>query len=181
MIDHDRRIEVRLFGALLALTLASNMVIDGLWILSHETLISKVARLSSYSEALSVWWFVAAILIVPYFLLQSFGIFGNHHRAIVRLACRAIMASGVLYAYLGFLSRELDYQYVTLSFVVMSLINMAMAAALAYGLNAAQIRKEEALKQTQNMTPEAVAAKEQADIEVCTEAVEQQRKEDAAS
>lgn len=181
MINRDRKIEVRLFGALLAVTLASNMVIDGLWILSHETLISRVARLSTYPEALSVWWFTAAALIMPYFLLQSLGVFGAHHRPIVRLACRSIMASGVLYAYLGFLSRELDYEYVTLSFILMSVVNMSMAAALAYGLNAAQIRKEEAIKILAASTPEAVAKKEQKDIEHCTEAVEEQRKEDAAS
>ena len=91
------------------------------------------------------------------------------------------MASGVLYAYLGFLSRDLDYEYVTLSFILMSVINMSMAAALAYGLNAAQIRKEEAIKILAASTPEAVAKKEQKDIEHCAEAVEQQRREDAAS
>lgn len=147
MITDYRKIEVRLFGALLALTLASKMVIDALWILSQETVISKVARLSIYPEALSVWWLMAAALILPYFLMQAVGVFGNHHRPIVRLACRAVMASGVLYAYLGFLSRNLDYNYVTESFVLMSVLNMSMAAALAHGLNAAQIRKEEAVEQ----------------------------------
>ena len=177
MINHDRKIQVRLFGSLLAVTLASNMVIDALWILSEETLISKVARLSSYPEILSAWWFVAAALVVPYFLLQALGVFGKHHRPIVRLACRAIMASGVLYAYLGFLSRNLDYKYVTESFVLMSVLNMAMAAALAHGLNAAQIRKEEALKQTENMTSAKIAEQ---DIVHLKDEAEKQRKEDIA-
>lgn len=145
MINDYRKIEVRLFGALLALTLTSKMVIDALWMMSHETIISKVAQLSAYPTALSVYWFATAALVVPYFLLQAFGIFGNHHRPIVRLACRAVMASGVLYAYLGFLSRNLDYIYVMESFVIMSLLNMGMAAALGHGLNAAQLRKEDEL------------------------------------
>ena len=177
MINDDRKIEVRLFGALLAVTLASNMVIDALWILSQETIISKVARLSAYPEAISGVWLMAAALVVPYFLLQALGVFGSHHRPIVRLACRAIMASGVLYAYLGFLSRNLDYAYVTESFVVMSILSMGMAAALAYGLNAALIRKEEAVKEAEVTTP---AEQEQKDIDHCTEAVAEQRKEDAA-
>lgn len=181
MINDYRKIEVRLFGALLSVTLASKMVIDALWILSEQTLISKVAHLSSYPEVLSAWWLVTAALVVPYFLLQALGAFATYHRAIVRLACRAVMASGVLYAYFGFLSRNLDYKYVTESFVLMSLLNMLMAAALAHGLNAAQIRKEEALKQTLNVTPEMAAEQEKKDIEHCTEVVEQQRKEDAAS
>lgn len=178
MTEDYRKIEVRLFGALLALTLASKMVIDALWILSHETVISKVAQLSTYPEALSAWWMLAAALIVPYFLLQATGIFGGHHRPIVRLACRAVMASGVLYAYLGFLSRNLDYRYITESFILMSFLNMAMAAALAHGLNAAQIRKEEALKECESMTPAMMTEK---DVEHCVEAVEKQRREDAAS
>ena len=142
MINDDRKIEVRLFGALLAVTLASNMVIDALWILSQETIISKVARLSTYPEALSFLWLITAALVLPYFL-----------------------------------SRNLDYAFVTESFVVMSVLSMSMAAALAHGLNAAQIRKEEALKEAEVTTP---AEQEQKDIDHCTEAVEQQRKEDVA-
>jgi len=176
VITDDRKIEVRLFGALLAVTLASNMVIDALWILSQETIISKVARLSTYPEVLSFVWLISAALVAPYFLLQAAGVFGSHHRPIVRLACRAIMASGVLYAYLGFLSRNMDYQFVTEGFVLMSVLSMCMAAALAYGLNAAQIRKEEAIRAAENMTADKVAEK---DVEHCTEALEQQRKEDA--
>ena len=176
MINDYRKIEVRLFGALLALTLASNMVIDALWILSQETIISKVARLSTYPQALSIYWFVAAALVIPYFLLQAFGVFEKYHRCVVRLACRSIMAGAVLYAYLGFLARNLDYNYVTESFILMSALNMGMAAALAHGLNAAQIRKEEALKENENLTPEKIAEK---DIEHCTEAVEQQRQKDS--
>ena len=164
MTNDYRKIEVRLFGALLSLTLASNMVIDALWMLSQETVISKVARLSSYPLAMSAWWMMSAALVVPYFLMQVLGVFGNHHRPIVRLACRAIVASGVLYAYLGFLSRNLDYQYVTGSFVVMSFLNMGMAAALAHGLNAAQIRKEEELGVV-NMTEELLANVHKKDAE----------------
>ena len=178
MITDYRKIEVRLFGALLALTLASNMVIDALWILSQETIISKVARLSTYPQALSLLWMVSAALILPYFLLQACGCFAGYHRTVVRLACRAIMFGGVVYAYLGFLSRNLDYAYVTESFIIMSLLSMSTSAALAHGLNAAQIRKEEALKECQSMTPAMMAEK---DIEHCVEAVEQQRREDVAA
>ena len=177
MIADYRKIEVRLFGSLLALTLASNMVIDALWMLSQETIISKVARLSSYPQALSLLWVVTAALILPYFFLQTCGCFARHHRTVVRLACRAVMFGGVVYAYLGFLSRNLDFEYVTESFIVMSLLNMGMSAALAHGLNAAQIRKEEALKEAENLTPAMVAEK---DVEHCVEAVAQQRREDAA-
>lgn len=180
MINGDRKIEVRLFGALLAITLASRMVIDALWILSPQTIISKVAQLSTYPEAVSGTWFLAAALVVPYFFLQVIGVPGDKHRPVVKLACRALMLSAVVYGFLGFQSRNLDYDYVTESFVVMSFLNMGMAYALAHGLNAAQKRKEEAAKVLAASTPDAVAKQEQKDIEHCTEAVEQQRKEDAA-
>ena len=171
------KIEVRLFGALLALTLASNMIIDALWILSQETIISRVARLSSYPNALAGYWFVVAALITPYFLMQTFGLFEGYKKFVIKLACRSIMAGGVLYAYFGFLSHNLDYLYVTESFIVMSFLNMGTAAALAYGLNAAQIRKEDAIKQAANMPPEMVLEKE---IAHCAEAIRRQRMEDTA-
>ena len=146
MINKQARIEVRLFGALLALTLGSNMVIDALWIFSQGTAISKVAALSTYPTALAVYWFITAALVTPYFLMQGFGWFMDYYKLVVRTACRAVMAGAVLYAYFGFLSRNMDFSYVTGSFVVMSVLNMGMAATLAYGLNAAQIRREEEIK-----------------------------------
>ena len=62
------------------------------------------------------------------------------------VACRAILASGVIWAYLGYLSKNLDYAFVTEIFVVNGLTCIAMAAVMANGLNNAQRRARESDK-----------------------------------
>jgi len=146
MIVRDLKIEVRLLGGLLAMALGGNMVIDALWIFSEHTVMSRIARLSTYPQALAYYWMLSALLITPYFLVQVLDIMKHHNRHITRLACWSVMAGGVLYAYMGFLSRNLDYQYVTESFVASSILNMAMATALAYTLNSSQRRAEDDAK-----------------------------------
>ena len=146
MIVRDLKIEVRLLGGLLAMALGGNMIIDALWIFSEHTVMSKVAQLSTYPAALAVYWIVAAALITPYFMVQVLNMFKRYNRHITRLACWSVMAGGVLYAYMGFLSRNLDYQYVTMSFIIASVMNLAMATALAYTLNSAQRRAEDDAK-----------------------------------
>jgi len=143
MIVRDLKIEVRLLGGLLATALGGNMVVDALWIFSEHTVMSKIAQLSTYPQALAYYWMLSAVLITPYFLVQVLNMFKSHNRRITRLACWSIMAGGVLYAFMAFLSRNLDYQYVTASFVASSILNMAMATALAYTLNSSQRRAED--------------------------------------
>lgn len=139
--------DLRLMGGLLAVALGGNMVSDALWVLSEHTITSKVAQLSTYPHLLAALWMLCAALVIPYFLLQAFVTRSAKRRVIfTRLACWAVMAGGVLYAYMGYLSRALDYSYITEIFVGTALLNMSMAAVLAYGLNAAQRRAEDAAK-----------------------------------
>jgi len=144
MITKDLQVEVRMLGGLLATALGGGMVIDALWIFSQHTVMSRVAQLSTYPHFLAFYWLVSAALVAPYFLMQVLDIMKQHSRHVTRLACWSVMAGGVLYAYMGFLSRNLDYQYVTLSFIIASVLNLAMATALACTLNSAQRRAEDA-------------------------------------
>lgn len=142
MIVRDLKIEVRVLGALLALSFASNMVLDALWILSEQTMISKVARLSTCPWALVAYWLITSALIMPFFLMQTFGLFEKYRYRVTQLACRAVMAGAFLYGFLAFLARNLDYDFVMTSFIASSFLNMSMAVALAYGINRGQIRAE---------------------------------------
>lgn len=137
------KIELRLLGALLATALGGNMFIDGLRVLSDQTVTSKVAHLTTNPDMLAAYWLILAILVVPYFLTQVFESLEHHRTKATRLACWAVMAGGVLYAYMGYLSRNLDYKYMTGIFIATTLANMGMAAALAYSLNAAQLLAED--------------------------------------
>ena len=135
-------IDARLFGAVLAFELAKDMFAGSLWILSPHSITGRIAALSTYPEAIAVVWFCLAVLVVPYFLLQAFSIGQRHAKIITRTACRAILAGGVIWCYLAYLSRNLDYAFVTEIFVIAGLACIAMAAALANSLNNAQRRAQ---------------------------------------
>ena len=139
----DVRLEWRLISAVLAFELSKDMVTGAMWIMSPESVTGRIARLSTYPDALALVWFGLACLVVPYLALQVFSIGTSFAITITRLACRAILASGVIWAYLGYLSKNLDYAFVTEIFVVNGLTCIAMAAVMANGLNSAQRRERE--------------------------------------
>ena len=139
----DARFDARLLGAVLAFELAKDMCTGSLWILSPESITGRIARLSTYPEALAAVWACLALLVVPYFLLQVFSIGQRYATLITRLACRAILAGGVIWCYLAYLSKNLDYTFVTEIFIVTGLSCIGMAAALANSLNNAQRRAQE--------------------------------------
>lgn len=146
MIVQDLKLQVRLLGALLATALGGLMFTDALRVMSEQTVLSKIAQLSTYPQAIAVCLIVAAVLVIPYFLMQTLDVFEEHREAVTRLACRSVLFGGILYAYIGYLSRGLDYKYITGIFIATSLLNLAMAASLAYGINLMQLRALDKLK-----------------------------------
>lgn len=139
----DAKLTLRLISAVFAFGLAKDMFTGGLWIFSVQSVTGRIARVSTYPDAMAVIWVLLSVLVVPYVLMQTFGFGEKYSAAITRLSCRSILASGVIWAYLGFLSRNLDYQYVTSIFVINSLTCIAMSALMANGLNNAQKRAME--------------------------------------
>lgn len=139
----DTQLQARLLGAVLSFELAKDMFTGGLWILSTESITGRVARLSAYPEALAGAWFCMAVLVVPYFLMQVFCIGERYAATFTRLACRAILASGVIWCYLAYLSKNLDYAYVTEIFIIAGLVCVAMSLVLAISLNSARRRAQE--------------------------------------
>lgn len=138
----DQTLEARLLGALLAADLGRGMLSAGLWIHTNDSMISKVVRLSAYPEIVAAVWMLLAALVLPYFLMQVFGWGMGLKRQITRLACRAILASGVLWGFLAFLSRNIDTPNLTLSFVLNSATCVLMSGILASSINAAMQLEE---------------------------------------
>lgn len=132
----DQTLEARLLGALLAADLGKGMLSAGLWIHTNDSMIARVVRLSAYPEIVATVWMLLAALVLPYFLMQVFGWGMGLKRSITRLACRAILASGVLWGFLAFLSRNIDTPNLTLSFVLNSFACVLMSGILAISINA---------------------------------------------
>ena len=135
---NDQQFQLRLMGAVLAFALGTEMFKGALWILSEQSVTWRVAQLSTYPHALAGVWMVLAVQVIPYFCLQAFDWFAAYRAGITRLACRSVLAGGVIWIYLGWLSKNLDYKYTTIIFVFTGLISVAMSAVLANGLNSSQ-------------------------------------------
>ena len=147
----DARLQCRLLGAVLAFELCKDMFTYGLWAMVETSITNKVAQ-TSYPTVIAAIWIILSVLTIPYFLMQAFAIWEKHRSRLTRLACHSILASGVLLIYMGYLSKDLDFIYVTNLFLVSGAVCVGMAGVLANGLNSAlrlrleaKQRKEDAL------------------------------------
>lgn len=137
------RIEARLLGAVLAYELSNDMIISGLKMLEPDSMMGRMASLSSNSQVFAFMWVALSVFVSPYWILQVTG-FGHQYRALfTRMACWSILCSGVFWVYLAFIGKGLDYAYITYVFVLHGLTCIFMAAILAYSLNAAQRRAQD--------------------------------------
>lgn len=136
MSSEQSSLTSRLLGAVLAFELSKDMVTSGMWMLQTESMMGRISRLSSAPETFAYLWMLLALLVVPYLVLQVTGYGKCNARNIARLACWAILCSGVFWSYMGFLSKNLDYDGTTLIFLFHGATCVAMAAILAHGLNA---------------------------------------------
>lgn len=136
-------ISARLLGALLAFELAKGMYTGGLWIMSEVSVTGKIARLASHPHALAIFWMSLAVLVMPYMVSQLFDCWESQRNRFTRFACWSTMAGGVVWVYLAYLSKNMDYANVTNIFLINGAACVGMAAVLAYGLNREQQRLED--------------------------------------
>lgn len=140
---HRSRIGVRLMSALLALDLAKNFISPALWIYGESTsVIGTVARLATWPQALAVLFAASAVMVGPYILMQLFCPNCTNRMRWTRCACRGLRLGGVLWFFMAYLSRDLDYEVATSVFVLNCVFSVAMAAILGYGINLEQIENE---------------------------------------
>ena len=131
-------------GAVLAFELAKGMLCGGLWVMSPVSITGKVALLSTYPALIGAVWIALSVLVLPYLAMQLFGVGQRYRAKLSRLACRSILASGVICCYLAYLSKNLDYDYVTAIFLFNGMTCICTSAVLALGLNRSQRIAEEA-------------------------------------
>lgn len=146
MRDKISRLEtlVRMLSVLLALDMAKNFVSPALWIVGEVTsVIGRTAMLASFPNSLAYGWLAAALLVAPYVLVQVFFPAHTIKRRATKLACRGLALGGVLWVYLAYLSKNLDYPYATGLFTLNGIASVALAAVLAYGLNSDQLQAEQ--------------------------------------
>lgn len=138
----DSRVEVRLLSVVLAYEVSKDMITSGIWMLSPETMIGKVGKLSSNPMLFAYTWMALSLFVAPYWMLQVTGLGQQFRPIITRLACWAILCSCVFWVYLAYLGKNLDYEYITYAFVFHGLTCIFMAAILANGLNNTQKRAQ---------------------------------------
>ena len=63
-------------------------------------------------------------------------------RELTKLACKGLCFGGVLWVYMAYLSKNLDYGIATAQFITNGIASVSLGAVLAYGLNSDQIYYE---------------------------------------
>lgn len=141
-IKHTR-FEWRLMSALLAENMLGDMIDPAMLILSSDySLVNRVSKLSAYPELMAYLWLFAAVMIVPYVIIQLFDIMSSWGPKLTRLACFGSCVGGVLWALLADLSRQVDHSEITIIFTRNSLSCIALGFILALTLNNHLLRKK---------------------------------------
>ncbi len=135
------RFECRLLSTLLAVALMFNMIDPALLVLNEQrSLVATVAKMTGHPAWLAVAFLLLACMVVPFVLMQLFRPECIHQRGIVKLACLAMCIGGVLWIYLAYLSRNLDYETLTGIYARNGGWSICLGAILAHHLNNKQRR-----------------------------------------
>jgi len=138
------KICVRFISALLAIDLAKNFISPAMWIYGEpRSVIGTVARLATWPEGLALMFCVSALLVVPYVLMRLFRPNMASRNMWTQWACRGLIMGGVIWMYMAYLSRNLDYQVATILFSFNGVMAIVMAGILGYGINQDQIENED--------------------------------------
>ena len=131
----------RLLAIVLSLDMVQNMVSPAVWILGASgSIVAKVARLATYPDAVAWAWLAMSALMLPYLVAQ---IGGRASVLCTRLACLSLCGGGMLWMFLAWLGRDLDYSALIYLFGFNCLISIAMGAVLAYSINQQQLSDEQ--------------------------------------
>ncbi|MEO8391232.1 hypothetical protein [Polaromonas sp.] len=137
----DALLDGRLLSVLLSCSLIFNMVDPALLILKEPaSLVSHIARITHSPVAIAATFLLMAALAAPFMVMQTFAPKTRHRRRVIRLGCLALCCGGLLWVFLAYLSRNLDYATVTGIFIRNGAWNIALAAVLANSINNEQKR-----------------------------------------
>ncbi len=124
---------IRLLAIVLAFDMIQNMVSPAVWILGASgSIVSTVSRLATWPDAVAWAYVAAAALIIPFMATQ---LAGRSCRRCTRFACLGLCVGGVLWMYLAWLGRDLDYPALPWLFGFNCVVSIAMGGVLAISIN----------------------------------------------
>ena len=130
----------RCFSIVAACEILMDFISPAMWIMTTpQSIMAKVANTATSGTALGVVWLVAAALVMPFVLMQFINPNYEHRRAIIKLCNAGNIAGALIWFFMAFLARNLDYEFIIFNFILNGLGAIVMAALLANSLNNDQI------------------------------------------
>lgn len=130
----------RCFSIVAAFEILMDFISPAIWILTTpQSITAKVANMSFSATSMGIIWLCAGVLVVPFVLMQLFNPNYEHRREIIKLCNYGNITGALIWFFMAFLSRNLDYQYIIFNFVLNGFGALVMAAMLANSLNNDQI------------------------------------------
>ena len=134
---------IRSLSVLVSFQIMTDFISPALWVLYEPTsVISKVATLASSPTALAVVWLASALAVFPFVFMQAFIPACRHRRVIMKTANFGMIGGALVWVFMSFLSRNLDYEFAVWNFIFNAITSLAMAAIIANSLNNDQKEKQ---------------------------------------
>ena len=132
--------KARCFSAVAAFQVLMTFISPALWILTTpQSIMARVANLAYSSELLGACWLAAAVLVLPFVVMQVGWPDYEHHRIVTKICNYGNITGGLIWFFMAFIARNLDYDYIILNFLFNGIGSIALAALLADGLNDTQV------------------------------------------
>lgn len=130
----------RCFSAVAAFQVLMTFISPALWILTTpQSIMARVANLAYSSELLGACWLAAAVLVLPYVVMQFVWPDYEHRRIVTKICNYGNITGGLIWFFMAFIARNLDYEYIIFNFLINGICSIILAAMLADGLNDSQL------------------------------------------
>ena len=134
---------IRSLSVLVSFQIMTDFISPALWVLYEPTsVISKVATLASSPTALAVVWIASALAVFPFMVMQVFMPTCRYRRVVMKMANFGMIGGALVWVFMSFLSRNLDYEFAVWNFLFNAITSLAMAAIIANSLNNDQKEKQ---------------------------------------
>lgn len=136
------QLHVRILSFLLSCSMLFDLLDPALFILTVPTsIVHKIANLVQAPEVLGATFIILAVFLLPFLLMQIFCPNCPARRDVTRLACFGLLAAGVLWMFLAWMTRNMDIGPVTGVYLRTGLGAFGFSFCLALSLNSEQARK----------------------------------------
>ena len=131
---------VRALSILASFQIMMQFISPALWILTTpQSIVAKVAQGAYSAQVIGFSWLIASIFVIPYVIMQIFDHHHEHRRIIIKVCNIGNIAGALIWFFMAFMARNLEYGYVVFNFLLNGMGSLVMATLLANGLNNDQI------------------------------------------